>query len=113
MTFKLNEGNIRLMFTDPTGGIAKELSRQGERIVNYSRYYVGEQWPGGKGGNRPRPYKRSGTLQESIEATEPLVIGGELQVLVLADPVNERGSPYGIPLREDGYQFIDLGNLQI
>ena len=113
MTFVPNEGNIKLLFTNPTGGIAKELSRQGERIVNYSRYYVGEQWPGGRGGPRPRPYKRSGTLQESIVASEPLVIGGELQVLVMADPVNERGSPYGIPLREDGYQFVDLQRLGI
>jgi hypothetical protein len=96
---------------NPIGPIARRLSEEGDRIVVAAQGYVGTQWPGGPS-SPPQPFRRSGELQATIRALEPLVIGGELQVILWADPTNERdGFAYAPWLRERGYQFVDLDAL--
>jgi hypothetical protein len=112
VTFVPNEAGIKLLFTDTTSPLAYLMVVVGDRIVDSSKQYVGINWPGGKS-DPPQPFKRSGNLQDSIRATEPLLIGDEMQVLVIADPANERdGFLYAPWLRERGYEFVDLGSLQ-
>ena len=111
--FDPNQFGIVELFTNPVGPVGRALTEAGNKVVAVSKEYVSEQWPGGPGGPRPRPFRRSGTLQNSVQATEPLVIGGELQVQIWADPVNERGSPYGVALADDGYKFIDLEKMRL
>ena len=108
-SFVFNEAGFREMITDTTGGIANELEQQGERIVTAAQGYVGTQWPGGPS-SPPQPFRRSGDLQASIHAIEPLVIGGVLQVQIWADAVHG-GVVYPLILREKGFQFVDLESL--
>lgn len=96
---------------NPVGPVARVLEREGDRIVVAAQGYVGIQWPGGKS-DPPQPFRRSGELQSSIRALEPLVIGGELQVILWADPVNDRtGFAYAPWLLDRDYQFVDLDAL--
>jgi len=106
MSFVPNVAGLEFLFTNPTGGIADELSAQGDRLVAVSRDYLGTQWPGGPS-SPPQPFRRSGDLQASIRATEPRVVDSVLQVQLVADATH-RGWAYPFVLRERGFQFIDL-----
>lgn len=111
MSFVFNPAGLVALTTNPVGGIARELERQGERIVVAAQNYVGTPWVSGTS-DPPQPFLRSGNLQDSIRAIEPLVINGVLQVQVWADPVNDRdGYPYAPWLREHGFKFVDLDAL--
>ena len=102
------EAGIERLFTDTTSPLAYLLVYVADKIVDSSKDYVGIQWPGGKS-DPPQPFRRTGNLQDSIHATEPLLIGGELQVLLIANPVNELTGVFYAPwLRQHDYQFVDL-----
>lgn len=101
--------------TDPNGGVARELTRQGQRVVVASQQYVGRDVPGsfGRQWRNPAPgppLRRTGDLQASIRATEPRVVNGVLQVQVLADAAH-RGYVYPQLLQERGYLFVDLDSM--
>jgi hypothetical protein len=109
--FVFDDVAFEAFVNNPVGGIAKQLSEEADRIVVAAQAYVGTQWPGGLS-SPPQPFRRSGELQATIRALEPLVIGGELQVLVWADPTNPRdGFGYAPWLMEQGFRFVDLDAL--
>ena len=115
MTFVPNPTGLKLLFTNPNGGIARHLEDIGERIALLSQATVGVEYSRWTQGNNPPPgppYRRTGDLQQSIRSTPAIVYGDSVEVNVVADP-SHRGFSYSLWLRKQGYEFVDLQRLQI
>ena len=111
MTFVPNPAGLKLLFTNPNGGIARELERVGDRVVvatktNLSRPYDRRSLNPAPG----PPQLRTGDLRESVRREDARVIGDTLVVDCVA-PAVHRGWFYDQVLRERGYEFVDLNQI--
>lgn len=113
-TVVINEAGIQELVNNPRGQIALELLDAAEQIVVPTAQdfldvpYAG---PFAKGDSPDPnhvnpPFRRTGTLQDSVRALSPVVDEFGLVVLVVADAVSESGWPYGVELRNEGYRYI-------
>jgi hypothetical protein len=114
--FQPNYGGIKLLFTNPNGGIARELERIGDRVVVETKINLGrpapEMFRGSSWRNPPPgpPHLRTGDLQQSVRREDARVIGDTLVVECVA-PAVHRGWFYDQVLRERGYEFVDLNQI--
>lgn len=105
---------------DPLGGIARELERQGDRVVEATQASL--SIPASREILNPPPgppHKRSGQLHDSVQRTDADVGDeGLIEVLVTAEATSPKGARYDLILRDpalsgrDPYEFITEAELE-
>ena len=111
MTFVPNPTGIRLLFTNPTGGIARELERIGDRVVDVTKVNLSQPYDRRSLNPPPGPPRlRTGDLQQSVRREDARVFGDVLVVECVA-PAVHRGWYYDQELRRRGYEFVDLNQI--
>ena len=112
-TFVFDQAGFTSFLTDTNNALARTLEDTAEAIAVSAQENVGTQIMRFAPNPAPGPpYRRTGDLQASIRATSVIVFGPTMEANVICDATN-RGFPYPIWLRINGYEFVNLASFEV